>query len=380
MKKIYLDANSNYGLVETVANSLSAMPLVGNPQSVHTIGQGLKAIVEESREKVRRFFGIADNFDIFFCSGATECANWLMFCLGKNFEKNNKLVCCSAVEHACVLESFKSYIPSDQRILFSFDYSNPNYFDQTVSVVNKHLEKLGALVLIHSHNETGVQLPLEEVVDFIRSRNSNAIIITDAVQSACKFDSLNLNLFDASFISGHKIGALAGVGVLIVKKDFPLRAFIKGGSQERYLRGGTENYHAIWSLSLALDYWQNIGFWETEYRRKKEILKMELNERLGNRALFLFENLRTVPNTLHLVVEGIKSTELLVALDLRGVCCSAGSSCYSGKPITPALEGFGIPKELAGGALRLSFRYDILEEDLIEAARIISETIESLKH
>ncbi len=364
MKKVYLDANSNYGLLEHVKENLVNMPHIGNPQSIHFYGQALKAIVEETRESVKNFIK-ADDFNIYFCSGATEAANWLSYFVSRILNSTNSLMIVSKVEHACVIESARQFVNSNNRVEITLDYRNSNLYEQMIEKIKPYLDRVKVIYWMHSNNETGVIFPLKEVISELKQKKDDILVISDIVQSVCKLDNLDLSYLDCWFFSGHKIGALPGVGVVGAKKKLNLHPFIVGGSQEQYKRGGTENYQAIWSLNLALDYWRKLGAVEATYKAKKEILKSQIMEKIpSDKVSFLFEHFDTIPNTLHLVVPGRKSSDLLVALDIAGVCCSAGSTCYSGKPIPPTLEGFGVPNRLAEGALRLSFRSDIIEEEI----------------
>ncbi|MEM4379411.1 MAG: aminotransferase class V-fold PLP-dependent enzyme [Thermoplasmatales archaeon] len=371
MRRIYLDANSNYGLIDPVKDYLSTVPEFGNPNSLHFFGQRIKALVEEAREEVRSFFNLGDDKQVYFCSGATEAANWLMFSVGKT----NKLCLVSQVEHACVQESARLYISSQNRIEMPVDYRCSSFFDDFKQRFETLKTSPDFLVWMHSHNETGVIFPLKEYLDLCKSMNPKVRLVCDLVQSVGKLRDIDTSFMDAFFISGHKIGALPGVGVLVVKNDFPIIPFIVGGSQERYMRGGTENYHAIISLTAALRYWKQKIDLENVYREKKELLKRELTNRCGSKIEFLFEKFPTIPNTLHLAYQGKPSSQVLVALDLRGVCCSAGSSCFSGKPKPPSLDGFLVPDDISTSVLRLSFRHDISDGDLIHAAEIIAQVI-----
>ncbi|MCS6961956.1 MAG: aminotransferase class V-fold PLP-dependent enzyme [Deltaproteobacteria bacterium] len=371
MRKVYLDANSNYGLLPSVREAIKDCPDLGNPNSLHFYGQTLKALIEETRETVRKFFRLPVEYNIYFCSGATEAANWLSY----SMSKSGKKVLTSKVEHACVIESLRLWIERCNLIEIPVNYSCDSLFEDFKNRLPVNIQEFGFLVWMHSHNETGVIFPLKEYTDAIKKANPSIRLVCDAVQSICKVENFQPDLFDAFFISGHKIGALPGVGVLVTKPDFPLFPMIVGGSQEKYMRAGTESYQAIFSLKKALEFWQNCNGYEVIFKSKKEYLKNALINRLGEKAIFYFEKFSTVPNTLHVSFPGHKSSDLLVALDLKGICCSAGSSCYSGKPLPPSLEGFLMPPEISKTVLRLSFRLDISQDDLEYAAEKISEVV-----
>jgi len=374
VKRWYLDANANYGLLDYVKEALLNCPTVGNPNSLHYFGQTVKAEVEETREILREVVGAKDEDYVLFCSGATEAANWLAHCV----KQRGLAVEVCAADHACVRESFVGYEAVN---FFSVDYlaSDPSEF------VLDYLRKrsFNALFLIHAHNETGVIFDIEKIARELKQSAPEVLIVSDFVQSFCK---LNLTPFkesfvDAIFISGHKVGALPGVGALIAKKSFPISPLIRGGSQERYLRGGTENYTAIISLKHAMQYWRRLGIdaVNTKYWQIKNFFLEELRSTLDAKSIkfeFLFEKWPTIGNTIYVVFPGAKSSDFLIKLDLLGVCASAGSACYSGKPLSPSLEGFSVSKELAQGSLRLSFRFDFDVQEIPEICKIMSKVFE----
>jgi len=369
VKRWYLDANANYGLLDPVKKALATFQAVGNPNSLHYFGQNLKAEVEETREAVRKFIGASDDDYVLFCSGATEAANWLAYCVK---QKEIKVEVCAA-DHACVRESFWGY---DKANFFVVDYLVSDPCDSVLDYLAKR--SFGSLFLIHAHNETGVIFDIERIAKQLKS-NSEVLIVSDFVQSFCKVNLVPFreSLIDAIFVSGHKIGSLPGVGVVVAKKTFPISPLIKGGSQERYLRGGTENYPAIFSLKHALNYWSSLGpeAVASKYWQIKNYFISELKSALESKLVrfeFLFEKWPTIGNTIYVTFPGKRSSEFLVKLDLFGICASAGSACYSGKPLSPSLEGFGVPKELAQGSLRLSFRLDFDMQDIPEVCKIIA--------
>jgi cysteine desulfurase len=219
---------------------------------------------------------------------------------------------------------------------------------------------------MYANNETGQIFALEEIAAQARALNPEILIHSDAVQAigktAFNFSSLGLDMIT---VSGHKLGALSGVGALVLKNGFEFEPQILGGPQEQYLRAGTENVLGIVSLGEAAKHIRK--------NLKQRIaclgeLKKEALEIIGRdlpQAVVHCRGISSLPNTLSLRIPGILADDLVVAMDLEGVLISSGAACASGKPEpSHVLVAYGLSPAEARETIRLSFTAELSLEDL----------------
>jgi len=216
---------------------------------------------------------------------------------------------------------------------------------------------------MYANNETGVIFPIAQIAEMVAEKG--IVFHTDAVQVVGKIPlNLSESNIDLLSLSGHKLHAPKGVGVLYVKKGTRLSPFMLGGHQESGRRAGTENVPGIAGLGKACELaGQNIEEENNkiEYLRDKlenAILKSCPDSRLnGNK-----EN--RLPNTTNISFEFIEGEAILLMLDKYGICASSGSACTSGS-LEPShvLRAMGVPFTAAHGSIRFSLsRYNTEQE------------------
>ena len=234
------------------------------------------------------------------------------------------------------------------------------------------------VTVMFANNEIGTVQPVTEFGAFCRERNIP--FHTDAVQAAghMPIDVEVMNI-DMLSLSGHKFHAPKGVGVLYVKKNFPLMNLIEGGGQERGKRAGTENVAGIVALAAALK--ESCDAIEENTAR---ILPMrdKLISELGRipHSIINGSMEKHVPGTVNICFEGLEGDGLLLLLDQNGICASSGSACNAGS-IDPShvLLAIGVPYELAHGSLRLSIgEYNTMEE-IDHIIRVVPQVVEALR-
>jgi len=323
MKQIYLDHAATSPLLETVKFSLkNFFDLYGNPSSKHTLGQKTKLIIEKSRQEIAKFIN-ANPEEIFFTSGGTESNNLAILGLAnssKNCDKKHILI--SEIEHPSINEVCKYLEKEGYEIEFLSVGKNGIV---SLKEVERKIRKDTLLVsVMHVNNEIGVIQPIKEIA-FLCKKNK-VYFHTDAVQSfgKIKIDVEDLQL-DLLSVSGHKIGALKGVGFLYIRNGTDISSIIFGGGQERGIRSGTENFLGIASLAIAIKNKINTEkIKKSRDRILKEILKIpgaKLNGDINQRIF----------NNIHVSFYGIEGESLQMLLDEAGIFVSTGSACSSNK-------------------------------------------------
>lgn len=373
---IHLDTNACTGLLpevkEELMKLLERMPF--NPSSVHQEGQRARAILEEAREKVSRLLDSGSDDRVIFTSGATEANNYVL-----QVPKNARQIITTAVEHPSVLEVLPALEKQGGKsIVAAYPLEGSSWEEEVLKHVTPETSLVSCMLV---NNETGEILPVQKIAEKVRSLAPAALIHTDGVQGAGKipvsFKELGVDYFS---LSGHKIGALTGIGALIISSRVPHVPLLHGGPQETRWRAGTENVAGIASLGYACDLVRKKMFeWQKITLKQSESLIRGLKAGLPGIEI-LNENLPRVQTTLSVRFPDIRADDLVVALDLRGVAVSSGSACASGKQLpSHVLTAMGYSESRVRETVRISFWRPLDETALNTAISQIVETVLSMK-
>jgi cysteine desulfurase len=352
MQKIYLDNAAATPLSKEVLSVMheSLQNNIGNPSSIHSFGRSVRAKIEMARKNIANAIK-AQSSEIIFTSGGTEANNMVFNCAVKDLQIKRIITC--KTEHSAVLNPvFK--LP--QGIEFEYvDISD-------CGIINlAHLEKLLSqsekktlVSIMHINNETGLISPIS-VINEICKRNK-ALFHSDTVQSIAYFD-FNLKEIDIDFVtcSGHKFHGPKGIGFLYVNKKHIITPFINGGSQEKGLRGGTENVTSILGMEKAL---LTIKADLPEIIKHLQYLKSELLFQLKSEGLEYKINgdeSNSSPAIINISFKTEKDVSMLLFnLDLEGIAISGGSACTSGSSKgSHVLKAMGV--SMNNPAIRISF-------------------------
>ncbi|WP_445681414.1 cysteine desulfurase family protein [Radicibacter daui] len=347
----YLDHNATSPLrPEAREAMLAAMDIVGNPSSVHGAGRAARQKVETARAAVADLVGAAPD-EVIFTGGATEANNIALRGLGV------ERVLVSAIEHDSVLAA----VPEATRI----PVDGAGVVDLAALAALLAAGPANTLVSVMlANNETGVIQPMGEIAKLCVRHG--ALLHCDAVQAAGKLPLRKAVLgADLLSLSAHKFGGPQGVGALVVPAALPVTPLAFGGGQERRRRPGTENVPAIVGFGaaarLAAEGLEDYALRLAALRDEAEVRLREL----APDAVVFAAGAARAPGTLSIAMPGVDSQTQLMALDLAGVCVSAGSACSSGKvTASHVLMAMGMPVEVAGSAIRISFGWNSTNEDV----------------
>jgi cysteine desulfurase len=343
----------------------------GNASSVHAEGRAARAIIESARVAVAKALGTRPDH-VIFVSGATEAAVTAL----RPREGERLLI--AAGEHVCV-HTGQSF-PQDRVAPVRLDRQGRLDLDDLRSRLAETAGLRPVLALQAVNNETGVIQPVLEAAELVHA--AGGAVICDAVQGCsripCTFAATGA---DALFLSSHKLGGPKGAGCLAyARRDLIPQALIRGGGQERGLRGGTENVAAIAGFAAALA--EAEAMREAETARLKEIrdfLQAGVLEIVPDAAIFGAETAR-VANTLAFALPGFGAETLVAAFDVEGVALSSGSACSSGK-VTPShvLAAMGVSPDLARSALRISLGLGSRKEEGVRFLEILAKVHERMR-
>jgi cysteine desulfurase len=351
-------------------------PRFGNPSSVHRWGREARAALDEARDRLARCLG-ANADEICFTSGGTEGDNLAVLGAWRARRTTRPVVVTSPIEHKAVLAAVHQVAKEggEERLL-DVDAQgriDPAQFAEAID------ERVALASVMWVNNEIGTMQDLPALAERARSRGT--LVHTDAVQAFGKVP-IDLRTLAADYltISGHKIGAPKGIGAMFVRRGTPLEPLMHGGTQDRGRRPGTENVAMAVGLARAAEI--AVDEMPAECARLAELrdrLEAALLARIPDAVVHARGTVRA-PHIVNISVPGTDSESLLMALDLKGVACSAGSACQSGS-ITPShvLSAIGVRPELAVAAIRMSLGALTTDADVERVAELFPALIEKAR-
>lgn len=383
---IYLDAAATTQIDRRVLESM--MPYLttqyGNAGTLYKFGRAANEALQSARAQVSRFVG-ADNGSIIFTSGGSESNN-LVFHGAKEYLKRigRTHVLVSTVEHDSVLRAAESLIKEG----FDVGYI-PVQGDGSVSLTA--LEGLlrpdtGLVSVMYVNNETGAVNPVCDIGSLCMKHG--VLFHTDCVQAAgCHaIDAVEIGC-DFLSVSSHKIHGPKGVGALYVKDVTTITPLIYGGAEQEYgLRGGTENVAGIVGFGRACELSAaQLQEDKTYVSSLKQRFVTELTDALKERGMdgIIHINggsIMAPGKTVNLRIDGVDNESLILMLDNKEICISAGSACQSHESNpSHVLTAMGLTMEEARSSVRVSFSRMNTMEEIIEAAQTIAGFIGVLR-
>jgi cysteine desulfurase len=375
---IYLDHAATTPVRPEVLDAMMPFfgPKFGNPSSVHRWGREARAALDEARERVARCVGATPD-EICFTSGGTEGDNLAVLGAWRAVRAIRAAVVCTPIEHKAVLGALHEVTrEGGEERLLAVDSDGIVRSDSFESAVD---EGTGVVSVMWVNNEIGVIQDIPTLVAYAKSRG--ALFHTDAVQA---FGKVPIDLrsvpIDYLTISGHKIGAPKGIGAVFIRRGAPLEPLLHGGTQDRGRRPGTENVAMVVGFARAVELAHNEREHEcARLETLRDALEAALLARIPD-ALVHGRGAHRAPHIINISVPGTDSESMLMALDLQGVACSAGSACQSGN-VDPShvLKAIGVPHELATGAVRMSLGSLTTNEHVERVAELFPALIEKAR-
>jgi cysteine desulfurase len=340
---LYLDANASEPLrPEARLAMLKAADVVGNPSSVHAAGRAARRIMEDARESLASRFGAAPG-NVVFTSGGTEADALAIHAL-----RAGRRVIIGATEHDAVRSAARGaeLLPVDGDGVADLAALDDLLAGGAPALV----------CLMWANNETGVIQPIAEAAELCR--RYGALLHVDAVQAAGRIPMELFAGVHSLAISSHKLGGPTGAGALLLAPEVAnIVPLIAGGGQERGRRGGTPALIAIAGFAAAVppagDDRVKVGH---DGRAAIEAAA------IASGAIVCGGGALRLPNTTCLALPGIRADAQVMALDLDGICVSAGAACSSGKvAASHVLTAMGLGA-LAGQAIRVSLPWNVAED------------------
>lgn len=381
-----MDANATTPLLPEVFEAIRPFWLehYGNASSIHQQGQYARAAVDHARDSIARLLHCRAS-EIVFTSGGTESDNLALFGtvtseLSATKEKTHVIT--SSIEHHAVLHAAESL--EHRNIDVTFLPSTPQGVIEPSALIAAIRPNTKLVSIMYANNETGVVQPIAALASIAHA--AGALFHTDTVQAAGKV-ALDLSSHDPLkdvdllTISGHKMYAPKGIGILFVRRNVRLNPMMHGGSHERQRRAGTENVAGIVGLGKAAELaaaWlktEGPGHLSALRDRLEQGILAQVKEAGINGA-----GASRVSNTASLYFDHVEAEALVIALDLKGLSVSGGSACQSGatEP-SHVLTAMGLSPARARASIRFSLSRLTTKEEVDRALELIPTAVAHLR-
>jgi cysteine desulfurase len=347
----------------------------GNASSPYRIGRVTREAVDKARERVATLLGCEPS-EILFTSCGTESTNAAIHS-ALRMDRDRQHIVTTRVEHSATLKTCEGLAKRGHAVTW-LGVNSDGQID--LGELERSITDETALVsIMWANNETGVVFPIEEIARIVREKG--AAFHTDAVQTIGKLP-VKLSEMPVNFLSlsGHKLHAPKGVGVLYVNRRTKFTPFITGGGQEGGRRAGTENVAHIVALGKACEIAaENIAHESTEVRAMRDTFEAGILAAVPG-AQVNGDRINRLPNTTSIAFPGVESEAMLLLLDQRGFCCSAGSACTTGQhEPSHVLRAMGYDDTRARGTLRFSFGRFNTTAQIAHALEVVPQVVEKVR-
>lgn len=374
---IYFDNNATTQVAPEVLEAMLPFfkDMYGNASSMHSFGGQVGKHIAVAREQIAELLGAMPD-EILFTSCGTESDNTAVISAIET-QPEKKHFITTRVEHAAML-AMGDYLEKKGYDVTYLSVDSKGQLD--LAELEAAIRPDTALVsIMFANNETGTVFPIAEIAEIVKSKG--VLLHVDAVQAVGK-EIIDLKKLPIDFLalSGHKLHAPKGIGVLYIRRGTRFRPFLRGGHQERGRRAGTENSPYIIGLGKACELaGKNIAQERTEVARLRDMLEQGIVSQIPN-SIVNGDREHRLPNTTSIAFEAVEGEAILLMLDQFGICASSGSACTSGS-LEPShvLRAMGVPFTYAHGSVRFSLSRYSTEEEVKKVIEVTPKIIENLR-
>ena len=377
MNVVYLDNNATTRVAPEVYESMIPFftDMYGNASSMHTFGGQVGKSIKMAREQAAALIG-AHPEEIIYTSCGTESDSTAILA-AINAQPDKKHIVTTRVEHSAII-ALCQYLETKGYDVTWLGVDKKGQID--LAELEASLRPDTAIVsIMYANNETGTIFPIQKIAEMVHEHG--IVFHTDAVQAAGKLPlDARKTPFNFLSISGHKLHAPKGIGLLYVRRGTRFIPFLRGGHQEHGRRAGTENSPYIVGLGKACELaMQNFEHENTVVPALRNKLEQRLVELIPN-AIINGDREHRLPNTTNIAFESVEGEAILLLLDQFGICASSGSACTSGS-LEPShvLRAMGVPFTYAHGSVRFSLSRYTTEAEIDLVIDKLPQIIASLR-
>jgi cysteine desulfurase len=332
----------------------------GNPSSMHSFGNKVGFALKQARSQVQALLGAEYDSEIIFTSCGTESDSTAILSAIKAYPERKEIIT-TVVEHPAILNLCEYLQKEGYKIhKLHVDKKGRLDLDEYEELLD---DKVAIVSVMWANNETGTLFPVEKMAEMAHAKG--VLFHTDAVQAVGKVPiDLKSTKIDMLSVSGHKLHAPKGVGVLYLRRGVKFRPLLRGGHQERGRRAGTENSASIVGLGVAAELaGAHLVVENTEVKAMRDRLEQGILAAVPN-SFVTGDVENRLPNTANIAFEYVEGEGILLLLNKMGIAASSGSACTSGS-LEPShvMKAMGIPYTAAHGTVRFSIsRYNTMAE------------------
>ncbi|HXH31122.1 MAG TPA: aminotransferase class V-fold PLP-dependent enzyme [Bacteriovoracaceae bacterium] len=363
---IYADYNGSAPLLPSVKEYLHKRidsELFANPNAIHSMGQKILGGIEKCRGIIAAAMGCYPD-QIFFNSGASEGASTILRSVLEHAPKEKCFVITSAIEHPVIPSALGFYekYRSLTVLKVEIDAAGSILLPSLEKLLNDHRGKIALVTLMAANNETGVIQPYQQIAELCRAGGVEFFCDTTQLLGKGEFNFLDSGV-DYAVCSGHKLGALSGSGFLIARDPQKLLPLVFGSSQERSLRGGTQNYLGIETLAVATkDFDQNkhqLPALKAARLKFEKEMKQQFPE-----VIILGDRSDRLPGTTLISYPGVHGQAVQIELESQNIFVTTSAACTDNQPETSkVLKAMGVEDPVGRGVIRISLSYSHGEKE-----------------
>lgn len=384
---IYADYNGSAPICEDVKeyllNRLNKDGPYANPNAIHYLGNKCLMGMEKARRVCADVLG-AQSDQLVFNSGASEGITTVFHSVMERLlgtEKN--IIITSGIEHSATVQACKFYANKGAEICVIKTLPNGTVdLRDLKDILGKNQGKVAMVTVMAANNETGVVQPYKEISQLCVKEGVPFFSDTTQFIGKCPFNFAESGM-DFAVMSGHKVGALTGTGILMAKDTTKLRPVILGGGQENGLRGGTQNYIGNETLAVALTAFEKNQEKLTELRQRRDNFEERLKKNFSE-LVIMGEAAPRLSSTSFISLPGVHGQAVQIELESQDIFVTTSSACSDNEPVTSkVLKAMGVTDEVGRGAVRVSLGlcspldsydkiYDALEKAFTKLRRVKS--------
>lgn len=379
---IYADYNGSAPMLPVVREYLSNRintDLYANPNAIHSLGQKVFQGIEKCRELISGVVGCHPD-QLYFNSGSSEGVSHILFSLLEYAPKEKKIIITSPIEHA-VLPSALSFYEERRGFKVKHARIDKNGVVDTVhlkDLLNEYKNHLALVTIMAVNNETGVLQPYREIATLCQEAKVDYFCDTTQLIGKGEFNFEESGV-DFAVCSGHKIGALTGSGFIIAKEPTKLKSHVFGSSQEKGLRGGTQNYLGIETLAIALNDFQIHKHQLKDLAKARMKFEQEIRTHFPE-TVIIGEKAERLAGTTLIAYPGIHGQAVQIELETHDIFVTTSAACSDNQPETSkVLKAMDISDDVGRGVIRISLSYSHGDKEYSAMVSALKSSYNKLK-
>ena len=378
---IYADYNGSAPLLPSVRDYLKKRidtDIYANPNAIHSIGQKVFQGIEKCRDVIAGYMGCYPD-QLYFNSGSSEGISHILFSVLEYAPKNKNVVITSPIEHVVIPKALKFYQERRGFKIENVEIDNNGMIriESLEKILKLHAESIALVTIMAVNNETGVIQPYEQIAELCQKYKVEYFCDTTQLIGKGEF-SFEKSGVDYAVCSGHKVGALTGTGFVMAKEPAKLKSHVFGSTQEKSLRGGTQNYIGVETLAIALSDFQANKLKLENLKEARLKFEAEMKETFPE-LVILGSKVPRLAGTTLMSYPGIHGQAVQIELEAHDIFVTTSAACSDNQPETSAvLKAMNVNDDIGRGVIRISLSYTNGSKDYAVIANALKSSYSKL--